>query len=1043
MKVSGKVVDQSGQPLVGATVVQTGNETNGAMTDIDGVFALTVPHGSQLTVTYIGYKSVTVAASTGMMSITLEENTVGIDDIVVVGFGVQKKADLTGAVAQVDMDKVLGDRPVINASSALQGAIPGLMVSGSSGPGQAKSFNIRGDLSINGGSPLVLIDNVEGDISTLNPDDIETVTVLKDAASSAIYGARAACGVVLITTKRPKNDAKFALDYSFNQGWESALLIPKQAPLMDYIDAYQEAGYSQQYWAGNGDVNTWRELIQQYRAGTLEGVRDNGIYQNPADGRVYYLKEGNPQTSALGTGSLSNHNLSVSGGTDRIRFRISGNYSYENGPMITNKDSYTRKALSAFVSGDVTKWFTQEVSMFYTDTKKTALSQTIRDPFATRLISWYPNGYMPAEILGTDRDYIIDSPKNSYLVSPTSTTTTGVPRIQLKSIIKPLKNWDIAVEYTYNQNNYEYKNYTGVLEYADVQLSKKTLPTDPSRDLYTINHQTTKYNALNIYTNYNMEFGKHKIGIMLGFNQESAWRGNLNTSIEGQSVTTVPSFGGGTGIKNIADSYYEYSIRGGFGRLTYNFDDRYLLTVNARYDGSSKFPKATRFGFFPSVSVGWRLGQEKFMQGARSWLDELKIRASYGSIGNQLYRADNPFYGAYGFVSEMTIGESTVWIDDDGKVQVTTVPGLVRGNYTWEVVSTLDAGFDFGLLNNRLTGSFDWYRRYTKGMLAAGSQIPATVGAAAPTQNIADMRTNGWELSINWRDQIGDWRYNVGFNVYDHKSFIAKYNNLSNSLTDWRVGEQFNELWGYVYDGYYSIDDFDIEQARQGVWILNEGVTSIQGVNVKPGDVKYKDLDGDNVITVGESTYDNPGDRKIIGNSTSRFQFGANLGVGWKGFDLSVILQGVGKRDVALGGHALYPFGAAGSDGVFQPLYYNQTDYWRAKSYDPNDDDFMVAVNPNAKLFRIYNQVENAGSNTRTNTHNLQSGAYMRVKNMTLSYSFPKQWMQKIHVAQLRLYVSVENLTTVTSLPLGYDPENLAWAYPFYRTWSVGANITF
>ncbi|MCH5329315.1 MAG: TonB-dependent receptor [Alistipes sp.] len=1043
ISVNGKVIDSNGQPLVGVTVVEVGNEVNGSMTDLDGAFKLTVASGAELSLSYIGYKTTTVTASAGEMSITLEDDTVSIDDVVVVGFGVQKKSDLTGAVAQVSMDKVLGDRPVINASAALQGAIPGLMVSGSSSPGQAKSFNIRGTLSLNGGSPLILIDNVEGDISSLNPDDIESVTVMKDASSAAIYGARAAGGVILITTKRPKDDAKFSLDYSFNQGWENALLIPKQAPLLDYIDAYEEAGFSQQYWAGNGDVGTWRELIHKYRAGELDGVYDNGIYKH-TDGRTYYLKEGNPQRAALGTGHLSNHNLSVSGGTDRIRFRISGNYSYENGPMVTSKDSYTRKAVSAFISGDITKWFTQEASMFYTNTQRSALSSSIRDPFATRLISWYPEGYMPAEILGTDHDYILDSPRNSYMVSPTSKTTTSLPRMQLKSIFKPMKNWDIILEYTYNQNNYEYKNYTGVLEYADVQLALKTLPLDPTLDTYTINHRTTKYNALNLYTNYNLDLGKHHVGIMLGFNQESSWRGNLNTWIQGQSVTTVPSFGGGTGEKGLTDSYYEYSIRGGFGRITYNYDDRYLLTVNGRYDGSSKFPKKQRFGFFPSVSVGWRIGQEKFMEKTRAWLDELKLRASYGSIGNQLYLDSDPFYGAYGYVAEMALSESTVWLDNDGKVQSMSTPGLVRGNYGWEVVNTLDIGLDFGFLSNRLTGSFDWYRRDTKGMLAAGSEIPSTVGASAPLQNVADMRSNGWELSINWRDQIGDWRYYVGFNLYDHKTFVTKYNNLSGDLSQWAAGDHLNEIYGLQFDGYYSIDDFDLDQARQKVWVLKEGVTSIQGVNVKPGDVKYKDLDGDHVITSGEWTKDNHGDWSIIGNSTSRYQFGANLGVGWKGIDLGIVLQGVGKRDVTLSNkNALYPFGAAGADGVFQAVYYNQTDYWRAKSYDPNSEDYMVAVKDNPKLFRIYDQMENSGSNTQTNTRNLQNGAYMRVKNITLSYTFPKKWMSKIYVQQFRIYASVENLTTVTSLPLGYDPENLQWAYPFYRTWSIGANITF
>lgn len=1030
----GVVKDAMGESIIGASVVVKGT-TNGTITDIDGKFSLSgVKKGAVIQVSFVGYQPQDVTWSGKPLTVTLAEDTKALEEVVVVGFGSQKKADLTGAVSQVKMEDVLGDRPIINATAALQGTMPGLMVSGGSSPGQSKSFNIRGDLSINGGSPLVLIDNVEGDLNALNPDDIESVSVLKDAASSAIYGARAACGVILVTTKRPKNEARFQLNYGFNQGWENSISRPEQASLEDYIDAYEEAGYSNQYWAGNGQISTWKELLKQYKAGTLQGVYDNGIYKH-TDGTIYYLKEGDPQGNALSTGVLSNHNISVSGGTDKLRFRISGNYSYENGPMITSKDKYTRKALTSFISADINKWYTQELTMYYTNTKRSALSSNIRDPFATRLISWYPEGYMPADILGTTEDYIIDSPRNSYLVSPTSSTVNSIPRIQVKSIIKPLKNWDITAEYTFNQNNYKYNNYTGLMQYADVQLAIKSLPAS-GIDTYTINSSETKYNALNIYSTYNLDLGRHKGSVMAGFNQERSWYGYLNTSIDQQSVPTVPSFGGGTGTKNIGEGYSEYSIRGAFGRLTYSFDDKYLLTANMRYDGSSKFPKKNRFGFFPSVSVGWRLGQEQFMDWSRTWLDDLKLRGSYGSIGNQNI-------SPYGFIASMGIGQSTVWLDNNDKITYIGVPGLVRGNYTWETVTTLDFGFDLGMLNNRLTAVFDWYKRDTKDMLSSGVELPSIVGASAPLQNVADMSTKGWELAVSWRDRVGDWTYSVGFNVYDHMSEIKKYNNESGNLNYYYNGRKFGEIWGYTSDGYYTIDDFVPEQAKVGTWVLKDGVTKINGYTPQPGDEKFKDLNGDGIINGGAGTLSDPGDLKIIGNSISRYQFGANLAAGYKGFDLSMMLQGVGKRDITLGGSALFPFAGAGADGVFHPIYYNQTDYWRAKSYDPESPDYMVAENPNAKLFRIYGQEGNVGSNTRTSDKYLQNGAYMRIKNMTLSYTFPNEWMKKIQIDQLRLYVSVENLATFSSLPHGYDPESLAWSYPFYRTWSIGANITF
>jgi len=1032
---TGVVKDALGETVIGASVVVKGT-TNGTITDFDGNFSIPdVKKGAIIQISFVGYQTQEVVWEGKPLNIVLKDDTQALEEVVVVGFGSQKKADLTGAVSQVKMDEVLGDRPVINATAALQGAMPGLMVSGSSSPGQSKSFQIRGDLSINGGAPLVLIDNVEGDLSALNPDDIESVSVLKDAASAAIYGARAAGGVILVTTKRPKNDTKFQFNYSFNQGWEKSIGRPEQASLMDYIDAYEEAGYSKQYWAGNGQISTWCELLQQYNAGTLQGVHENGIYKH-SDGAVYYLKEGDPQGNALDTGVLSNHNLSVSGGTNKLRFRISGNYSYENGPMITDKDKFTRKALSAFISADITKWYTQEITMYYTDTKRSALSSNIRDPFATRLISWYPEGNMPGEILGKDQDYIIDSPRNSYLVSPTSSTRNSIPRIQVKSIIKPLKNWDIVAEYTFNKKNYKYKNYTGLMEYADVQLAVKKLPTS-GIDTYTINQEETKYNALNLYSTYKLELGKHKASVMVGFNQESSWWGYLNTSVDEQSVPTVPSFGGGTGTKNIREGYSEYAIRGAFGRLTYSFADKYLLTANMRYDGSSKFPKNNRFGFFPSVSVGWRLGQEKFMNWSREYLDDFKLRASYGSIGNQNI-------DPYGYIASMGIGQSTTWLDGGDKITYIGVPGLVRANYTWETVTTLDFGFDLNMFRNRLNVVFDWYKRDTKDMLSEGVELPSSVGTTAPLQNVADMTTKGWELNVTWRDRIGDWNYSVGFNLYDSKSEITKFNNKSGNIGTYHVGYYYlNDIWGYISDGYYGIEDFEPEQAKTGTWVLKEGVVKLNGYTPQPGDEKFKDLNGDGIINTGAGTFEDPGDRKIIGDRTPRYQFGANMSVGYKGFDLSVMLQGVGKRDYTLGGHALFPFGGGGADGVFHPVYYNQTDYWKAISYDPADPNYMVPENPNARLFRIYGQAANSESNTRSSDKYLQDASYMRIKNMTLSYTFPKNWIEKIHLNQLRLYVSVENFATFTDLPKGYDPENLSWSYPFYRTWSFGANISF
>ena len=1031
----GVVKDVTGEPVIGASIVVKGT-TNGTITDFDGNFSLeNVKDGDVIVISFIGYTSQEVKWKGAPLAITLKEDTKTLEEVVVVGFGTQKKVDLTGAVSQVKMDKVLGDRPVLNAAAAMQGAIPGLQISGGSGVGQARKFNIRGDVSLNGGGPLVLIDNVEGDISTLNPDDIESVSVLKDAASAAIYGARAAGGVILVTTKRPKNETQFQFKYGVSQGWNEALTRPKQASLNEYLDAYKEAGFSDKYWAGGGDISRWQELLGQYQAGTLQGVHENGIYQD-ADGSVYYLKDGDPQGNALETGSLTNHNISVAGGTDKLRFRISGNFSLEDGPMYTDKDKYVRKALTSYVSADITKWFTQDLTMYYTDSRKSSSFSNIRDPYGIRLVSWYPEGMMPKEIIGTEEDLMIDSPRNGLIMAPVRKRKHSMPRFQMRSVFTPLKDWTITVEYSFNQDNEEYRSYTDIQEYADVQLAVKRQPLLEGKDRYELYNGTTKYNALNIFSNYNFNIGQHKIGVMVGYNQEKNSVCNHTSAVEGQAVPNVPSFGGGTGLRFQTEKYSEYAIRGAFGRLTYNLNDRYLVTMNARYDGSSKFPKSNRFGFFPSISVGWRMGQEKFMSWAKDWLGDFKLRGSYGSIGNQSIEP-------YGFVPKMSVEESNLWLSNGGKITKINAPGLVRTNFTWETVNTLDFGFDFSAFDSRLTSTFDWYQRDTKDMLSAGVELPSVVGRPAPKQNVADMRTRGWEIAVNWQDQVGDWNYRAGVNFFSHKTVITKFDNKTGALSEWAVGRDLNDKWGYVTDGYYSIDDFDLEKAKQGAWVLKEGVPSINGYIVQPGDVKFKDLDGNGEINNGANTLSDPGDMKVIGNTTPRFQFGSNLGVGYKGFDLSVMLQGVAKRDCWLPAAALYPFAGNGGDGMYNPVYYNQTDYWQAKSYDPQDPDFMVAKNPNAKSFRIYDQLRNGGSNARTSTANKQSAAYMRVKNVTLSYNFPKEMIGKLHLNQLKLYVSAENLATFSSLPKGYDPESLKWEYPFYRTWSVGANIAF
>lgn len=1041
-KITGNVTNTAGEPIIGATVLEKGNTTNGTITDIDGNFTINLPANATLSISYIGYitQEIQVGYQTSF-KVVLKDDTKTLDEIIVVGYGSQKKANLTGAVSSVKMDEALGDRPLLNAADALQGAVPGLFVSnGGNAPGTSKSFQIRGAYSLgvknsdgtygNTIKPLVLIDNVEGDIDMINPEDIESINVLKDAASAAIYGARAAGGVILVTTKRPKGASRFELNYNNNFAFGKAVNLPKQAPLMDYLQAYLDCGYSDAYWSlGSPSVSKWMEYLTAYQKdpSSFNTVGD-GIYVDES-GVPYYLNEKDLYKNFMETSFQMTHNISASGGTDKLRYRISGGYNSNDGVLISNRDKFERMNVNSFISADVTKWFTQEITMSYAHSLQTSPGG-MGGVYNTRLVSYYPEGELPASVNTlADEDLPLFTPRNQILYSNPVNNKNDNPRIFLKSILKPLKGLEAVFEYTFDKNIYDYHWYTGQYDYTTIQGgSSKSFVDDYLRKY----KQHTNYNSINVYATYNKDFGNHHFKVMAGFNQESSYQETLDTYSYNQAVLDVPAMSSGTGTIKATDSYSEYAIRGGFFRVNYNYLDKYLLEVNGRYDGSSKFPKSSRFGFFPSVSAGWQIAQERFMNSTRHWLDGLKLRASYGVIGNQNI---NP----YTFTPSMSVNnKATSWIIDDTYVtSISSLPALVSQNFTWEKVGTINVGLDVNLFNNRLSGVFEWYQRNTNGMLAPGVQLPAVVGASAPYQNTADMRTRGWELSLNWRDQIGKVGYRIGFNLSDYKSEIIKYddNAATKLLSPYYPGQTLGEIWGYVVDGYYTVDDF----VDTSSWQLKEGVTSINGYNVRPGDVKFKNLRDDdtstNVITSGDNTFDNPGDRKVIGNTTPRYQYGINLGMNYAGFDLNVILQGTGKRDYWISNVLTFPM----NGDNFVPLFEGLSDYWMPK--DPDNGDWS-AVNPNAKYPRIYGNRGNSGSNLRQSDKYLSDASYLRIKNITLSYKLPKKWVNQIFLNQMKAFVSIENVATFTSLPSGIDPERIEWNYPAFRTVSFGVNIT-
>lgn len=1063
--ITGTITDASGESLPGVNVVIKGT-TNGVISNSEGRYSITVPdRNAVLLFSFIGFfpQEIAVANRTSI-DVALVESISDIGEVVVVGYGTQRKENLTGSMAVVNMERILGDRPITNVGAALQGTVPGLQITGGASPGAGKTFNIRGVTSItetSSGSntlpgPLILIDNVEGQINLVNPEDIETITVLKDAASAAIYGARAAYGVILITTKRAKRNSKMTLNYNNNFAFEKVTNQLNPASVKEIVSAFNEwsPGGS---WLDGQSYSNWLSFIDDYRSNPSafqSKAGTNGDYFNPkwgiykpnSEGVYYYLKDNDAQNEVFDNyGFQQTHNLSASGGSETITYRLSMGYTDHNGPLKTSKDSYKRYNVAAFVSADVTTWMNTSLDIRYSQATRKEMESDWGDRiFDLKYYNFLPGAdSWPVANNMEGTAYLNTAPLNYLLNCDPRTTRNENPRVFSRTTITPFKGFEGVIEYTFDENVYDRRMYPLRPDMLGPQLINLT---NADVVAYRKDKTTSRYNSFNAYGTYSLSLAeKHNFKLMAGYSQERRYYEALWASRKEAITMDNPSITGSEGEILAGDSYTDYSIRSGFFRFNYNYDSKYLLEVNGRYDGSSKFPKEYRFGFFPSFSAGWQVAREGFMEWASGWLDEFKIRGSWGEIGNQ--SIDN-----YLFLPQMSVSSRSNWINGGERPLTLNAPAMVRSNFTWERAATLDFGVDISALKNRFQATFDWYQRDTKGMLGPVDEYPSVVGATAPLQNAADLRTKGFELSVNWRDQIGKWGYSIGFNLTDYQSHITKYNNEQKLFYDrnsaysvanrrYYEGMKFGEIWGYVFDRFYTVDDFEDTTS----WQLKEGVTSLRGYSPRPGDIMFKNLRDDetseNEIYGGDSTVDNPGDRKIIGNETLRFQYGINASVSYKGVALSVFLQGVGKRDAWLGGDIIFPLtGTNDANDNTGTVYKHQVGQY-AQVKDAANGDYTL-INPDAYLPRLYGQPSTNASNKRLSDRYLQDASYLRVKNITLSYSFPRNLIQTVGLSNARIFVSGENMFTFSNLPKGVDPERLSWGYPFYAVYSFGLNIT-
>lgn len=1025
-KCSGVVKDASGETIIGASV-RVKDTNNGVITDLDGKFELNnVPLGAVLEVTYVGYQPFSVEWKGEPLTITLKEDSELLDEVVVVGYGVQKKVNVTGSVSMVESD-VFESRPVQNVSQALQGQIPGLNLSVGNYGGAldaSMSINIRGTGTIGEGSsasPLVLIDGIEGDLDALNPNDIESVSVLKDASSASIYGARAAFGVILITTKSGAS-GKPRVNYSGNVRISQGINMPKMANSYDFATMFNLANTND-----GGSVifdDTYMQNILDYMNGNLEQSTiasgsswakwNEGAYDN-----IDWIQE------FYGGNAVSQeHNLSVSGGSDKIQYLFSGSFLDQDGLIQHGSEDFYRYTLNGKITAQLADW------VRFTYSTKWTREDYERPTYLTSLFyhnvsrkwpiqpAYDPNGYAMNE------SEIQQMEEGGQRRSNTDTYTN-----QLAVVFEPIKDWHINLEGSLRTyTNYVHSEVLPVY-YHDVDGNEVEMAWDMGGSSYPAGtSRVTEYSyhenyyTVNLYTDYSKTFDSgHYFKVLAGFNAEKYATRDITAQRDDLITPNVPTLDTGLSDDYVSGGYDHMAVAGFFGRINYAYKDRYMLEVNGRYDGSSRFVGDKRWGFFPSFSAGWNIAREEFFQdlAEKTTITTLKLRGSWGELGNT--NTDN----WYPFYQSMPLGYNGSWFVNGSSPNYATTPGITSSSLTWETVRSWDVGFDFALLDNRLTGTFDYFVRRTLDMVGPAPELSSILGADVPDANNCDLKSYGFELELGWRDKVGDFSYGVSFNLSDAQQVVTEYPNDTKSLSSsYYPGMKLGEIWGYTTVGIaQSQEEMDAHLAQVD--------QSSLGSNWSAGDIMYADLDGDGRISTGSYTADDAGDISVIGNSTPRFRYGLTLDGAWKGFDLRLFFQGVAKRDLALGG--MY-FWGTNSGGMWQSnVFEEHLDYWT----EDNTDAY-------------YARPSFSGRNQYTQTRYLQNGAYCRLKNLTFGYTFPKVWTNKIGIDNLRVYFSGDNLLTFTKLVKTYDPEGTGSAYgssgqlyPLQRTFSLGVNINF
>lgn len=1041
LTVTGTVVDADNAPLIGVNVIVKGNSSLGASTDFDGQFELqNVASDAVLIVSYIGYETQEVAVDgRSNITVTMATNSQALEEVVVVGYGTQKKVNLTGAVSSVTSE-ALQNRPIPSVGQGLQGLIPNLNISIRNGdPTRSADFNIRGYESINGGSPLILVDGVPMDIERINPNDIASVNVLKDASAAAVYGARAAFGVILIETKKGKSGK---VNIQLSTELSAAKPIFHIDPVTDpytFVQARNAASMRT-----NGAPSFSEEFVADVKAysdgtGPAWGVRDGVLqfygYNNYQD---QVITDYAPQQK---------YDLSISGGSDNASYYVSLGALNKDGYLKNKEKNEMFQRYNVLMKADfkVNNWLSLDEKIVFNK----------QDSDKPHFYNWDVNINTVARvspilpITFPDLDYYVtpgDRDQYEQYIGMHFASLNFLPYLEqggretfVKNdtwlsqgvTIDPLPGLKIRGEFSYNIYNRTYQDVASkieVLENADL-VSGLIVGNGFSGSDYINNVSNyNTYYVLNTFAEYTLDqFSDHYLKGMVGFNQEYGYNSFSRSQANSLITPLITDLNSTTGAQQTFGGKSHVALRGVFYRLNYIYKDKYLLEANGRYDGTSRFPKESRFGFFPSFSAGWRISEEGFMEGTRGFLDNLKLRASYGELGNQTIRNGNTeLY--YPYISTLGIGTSPYMMTGGSRTPYVSAAGLVSPSLTWETVVSKNIGIDITVLNQKLDFNFDLYTRETVDMLT-DVEYPSILGTSAPKANAADLKTTGWEAALTWRERItNDLNIRLTASLSDWQTEITKYDNPTGALSEYYVGQKIGEIWGYETVGIFQTEE-EVNSAPDQSKIGN---------NWRPGDIRYADLNGDGEISQGNETLSDPGDRRIIGNSTPRYSFGINFDVNYKNWSLATFFQGIGKRDYWPSDNnwtPFFPFNAGHVENYFI------TDTWR----EDNRDAYFPAAHFST----------NTKQNLERQTRYLQDASYIRLKNLTLSYNFDPALMTKIGIGGVRLYVAGMNLWEASKIRKPLDPENLhqnilsgenfngAVEYPIQRIFSFGANITF